>query len=240
MILQIPAINGLGITNGCELAPKKICDLLKLKSETILINKNDLDEQELTIYSEVMRRLNLGEQLTILGGDHSISFPIGKAFLDTTKNPRILIFDAHLDMMEPLKNPTHEEWLRALIEHKSFKDILVVGIRRKSKNIDEREVEYARDKSIKLVYSDEFEEKKNEIIDFCKGKEIYISLDVDVFDKSLVDSTGYPEMNGLREDLIPFIKSIKNVKVLDLVEVNTTKGSFNKTLPLIKELLWKK
>lgn len=244
MIVQVPAINGLGITNGCESAPKLICDSLNLESKSILVDNGNVDEQQEKIYSEAMRILKSNksekDKITFIGGDHSISFPLCKAFLENSENPGVLVFDAHPDLMEPMQNPTHEEWLRALVESKNFHDILVVGIRRNSENVDKREVDFAKENSIKLIYADEFDKRKEEVLSFCKGKQIYISFDIDVFDEALVDSTGFPESNGLGENLIDLMKKIKNVNVLDLVEVDPTKGDFEKTLSIVRRILWKK
>ena len=60
------------------------------------------------------------QKIIFLGGDHSISYSLGKAFFEhcekENKEPCLIIFDAHADCIKPMKEPTHEEWLRALID----------------------------------------------------------------------------------------------------------------------------
>ncbi|MBD3252431.1 hypothetical protein GF386_01740 [Candidatus Pacearchaeota archaeon] len=237
MIIQIPGVNGLGKTNGCEKAPEFICDYFNLKSEKLSLNNQNLDEMQSDIYQKIIKLLAYKkEKIILIGGDHSISYSIGRAFLEKNKNSAIVVFDAHPDLMPPVKNPTHEEWLRALIEEKNFTDILLVGIRKNSYNIDKREIDYANKKNIKIIYSDEFFGRKQEILDFCKNKEVYISFDIDIFDSSLVDSTAYPEQSGLNLNLIDLIKKI-DMRIMDLVEINPEKGNIKKTMEIVKKIL---
>lgn len=192
------------------------------------------------------------EKIIFLGGDHSISYPILNAFLEEfsyndndndnknkNKDNGLIIFDAHYDLMKPMKNPTHEEWLRALIENKNFTEVMLIGIRRNSKNSDDSEIKFAKEKKIKIIHSDEFEEKKSEILDFCKNKNIYVSIDLDVLDSSIFNSTGYPESEGLNE--IQLLESIKELRLqtsfFDLVEYNPLIDSEKKGIKIIEKIL---
>ena len=243
MIIEIPGINGLGKTKGCEKASEIISEYLNLKSEKIKLDNSNIEEQELKIYNEIKEILDSAKQnkLILLGGDHSISYPIGKAFLEKygLKNSALLIFDAHYDLMKPMKNPTHEEWLRALIENKKFKNILLIGIREKSENIDKREKEFAEKSKIKITSSQDFDKKEKEILEFCKNKNLYISLDLDVLDSKIFSSTGYPEKQGLsQKQLIDILKKLKNnFLILDIVEYNPELDKSRKGLKIIKKIL---
>lgn len=233
MIIQTPGINGLQKTNGCEKAPDVIAESLSLKTKKIHLNNQDIDEQEQRIYNKAKKYI--GKKPIFIGGDHSISYPLAKAFFESTKNPALLVFDAHPDLMEPMKNPTHEEWLRAIVE-KGFNKILLVGIRKNSKNIDKKEIEFANKNNIEIIYSDEFNKQK--IINFCKNKNIYLSLDIDVFDSTIVKSTGYPESNGLTEkNILEVLENLKNqICVADIVEYNPSIEGENEII-LIKKIL---
>src|SRR3989344_4656488 len=134
-IIKVPGINSLGKTKGCRNAGNLILQQLKniwtnekgkdinakdLDLEEIHVDNNNLEEQQELIYKNSLEDFNSKEKLIFLGGDHSISFSTCKAFLDYCKeereNPFLIILDAHPDCMKPLKEPSHEEWLRALIE----------------------------------------------------------------------------------------------------------------------------
>jgi arginase family enzyme len=214
----IPGINGLGKTLGSEITPYEF-----LEKERILELDNDnLELQEKKIYRFVKE---LNDKKTIfLGGDHSISFPLIQNFLERFPKGKILIFDAHPDLMKPMKEPTHEEWLRGIVEKKriSGNRVLLVGVRRNSENVDSLEIKYAKDKDINIIYSDEFDLRREEILDFVSSENIYLSFDLDVFDSSIFSATGYPEKEGLNEkQVFEILKKLKEkIYWSDVVEYN--------------------
>ena len=117
-MINVPLVNGLGKTKGVEEAGNKVWkgDLEKIDfGEKDLIEINDL------IYNKSFKEFGAGK-VCFLGGDHSMSYPITRAFFDwcenESKKPCLIVFDAHPDLMEPVdrKIPTHEEWLRGLVE----------------------------------------------------------------------------------------------------------------------------
>lgn len=161
-IVKVPGINGLGKTKGCERAGNAILKSLKeihsnesgniidtnlLDLEEIHLDNSNLELSNKLIYENSLETFETKPQVIFLGGDHSISYSIGKAFLDDCrkekKKPCLIIFDAHADCMEPMQEPTHEEWLRALVEA-GFppENILLVGAR----NIEKSEIKFIKEK----------------------------------------------------------------------------------------------
>jgi len=219
----IPGINGLGNTKGVEKNKKFLEDFnfkeINLDLENIKVQLNQ-------IYLSAKNFVH--EKFFVLGGDHSISFPIMKAFFETYgSKSKLLIFDAHFDLMEPMPEPSHEEWLRGIIELGfDEKNILIVGIRKESKNIDVQEINYAKEKQIKIIYPPDFKNKKEEILNFVSSGKVYASFDIDVFDSLMVGSTGYPESKGLGEEVFDLLEEIKKFFFgFDLVEINLEKGT---------------
>jgi len=240
-IVVIPGINGLGVTKGVDQSYSEILGIGGF--EKIDLDLQDISKQLRQIL-ENSKKYFKNEKVLFFGGDHSISFPLVSNFFDEYgNNSKLFIFDAHLDLMTPLKEPGHEEWLRAIIE-KGFppENILIVGVRRGSKNIDLSEINYAKEKKLNVVFSDEFEEKKKEILDFVKSDNLYVSFDIDAFDSSIVASTGYAEKEGLDEkQIFDLIEKIKDkINFFDLVEINLNKGSESekqKTILITRKLL---
>ena len=240
-VVVVPGINGLGITKGVE---KSYVNLLETKN----FDKIDLDIQniskQLDQILEKSKKYFEEDKVLFFGGDHSISFPLVSNFFNKCRNnARLLIFDAHLDLMTPMKEPGHEEWLRALVEAGfNCENILIIGVRRNSINVDISEINYAKEKGIKIIFVDEFEEKKQEILNFVRESPLYVSFDIDVFDSSLVTSTGYAEKQGLGEkQIFGIIEKIKpKINFFDLVEINLDKGSEiekQKTIDIARKLL---
>lgn len=225
-MIVIPALNSLIENKGVKKSYLKVLE--KKTYKVTSLTQDNIEKQLKEIFTKTKNLFN--KKVGFFGGDHSISYPLCLNFFKKYgKDSKLLIFDAHPDLMKPLIEPTHEEWLRALIE-KGFpsKNVLLVGVRRNSKNVDFKEIDFANEKGIEIIYSDEFTKKENKILDFVKKGNLYVSVDIDVLDSSLIDFTGYPEKHGL--DLEKFlstlnkIKDIGNIKAYDLVEINLEKG----------------
>jgi len=175
----------------------------------------------------------LEEEIIIgVGGDHSVFYGLMRAFSKKFKGG-LIFFDAHLDCEDDFHPPTHEDIIKAAVNEGFFEpeNILMIG----SRKFYPKELEFVKEKKIKLG-------KLEDIADFIRDKEnLYISIDIDVFDPKFAPGTGYPEKEGLKpEDVFPVIKDLAKsgkVKGLDIVEVNPKKDIDNKTSKLAAKLL---
>ena len=252
-IVKVPFINGLGKTKGCELAGEavlnalseihsneqgKIIDVKLLDIADIKVDNSNVEESTNKIYEEASRIIGRGDKTMFIGGDHSISYSTVKAFFDSVRNegkkPCLVIFDAHVDLMPPMSEPTHEEWLRALIEDSEVnfpaENILIIGAR----NLYKSEIEYMNKKKIKTITMNQIaevgiHEMCDSIMEFAQGKdkELYLSIDIDALDPAYAPATGYNEPGGLttREFLyiLHRINKLKNLRIIDIVEINEKK-----------------
>ncbi|MBL7059290.1 arginase family protein [Candidatus Pacearchaeota archaeon] len=260
-IVKIPSINGLGHTKGCESAGNAILKELReihsnekgiplnvdlLDLEEIHVDNSKIDEANNLIYKNSLEIFETKLKTIFLGGDHSISYGTTRAFLDHCKNqskePCLIVFDAHADCMEPMKEPTHEEWLRALIEQGFPKEnILLVGIR----NVWKEEISFLNKNKIKTIRMSQLTENLEDVCDgimeFANGKELYVSIDIDVVDPAFAPGTGYCEAGGLTSRQILYLVSrinrIKNLRAVDIVEVNPEKDVNNQTIKLGAKIL---
>jgi len=136
--------------------------------------------------------------------------------------------------MPPMSEPTHEEWLRALIEDSEVnfpaENILIIGAR----NLYKSEIEYMNKKKIKTITMNQIaevgiHEMCDSIMEFAQGKdkELYLSIDIDALDPAYAPATGYNEPGGLttREFLyiLQRINKLKNLRIIDIVEINEKK-----------------
>ncbi len=253
-IVKIPGINGLGKTKGCERAGNAILESLKgiysseegkpidvklLDLEEIHLDNSNLELSNKLIYENSLGIFDSKPRTIFLGGDHSISYSTTKAFLEyckiEKKRPCLIVFDAHPDCMEPMKEPTHEEWLRKIIEEGFPKEnILIVGAR----NSHQSEIKFIKENKIKTIsmnsLTEDLEDMCEVIMEFSNGKELYLSIDVDVIDPVFAPSTGYPEIGGLTSRqfiyLIQRMKKIKNLRAVDIVEINEKMDRENNNL----------
>ena len=155
------------------------------------------------------------------------------------------MFDAHPDLMPPMKEPTHEEWLRALVEQGvNGEDILLIGARK----IEKEEGKFLALSGIKTITVDEVRydlaRSLRKLREFISQGEVYVSFDVDVFDARIVKATGYPVKEGFDEEeimnLLGVISEVKErLKGADLVEVNLDfpKKHVAETISVAKKVL---
>lgn len=253
-IVKVPAINGLGKTKGCERAGNVVLESLKdihsneagipidrnlLDLEEIHVDNSNIEEANKLIYKNAFEIFNEKPRTIFIGGDHSISYSLVRAFLDycqsgdyedegRVKEPCLIVFDAHADCMAAMKEPTHEEWLRKLIEDGfPAENVMLVGVR----NMWKDEIQFLKEKNIRMISMnqllDDLQDTCDTIMEFSNGKELYVSLDIDVADPSFAPATGYPEPGGLTSRdfiyLVQRINKMKNLKAIDLVEINAEK-----------------
>lgn len=239
-LLKIPFSKGsLGKSEGCKLAPDKIANLVEefwFSEDKALpmfdIENVDIDQNNLTLtHNNIFKKISeIKTNFIALGGDHSITYSTFKAFAQNFNNPGIIIFDAHPDLMPP-KNLDHETYLRKLIEDNIVKkeNIILIALR----NWDDEEYKYIQDNRIKIYPMKNI--SMEGIQNICDGlmsvakdwDALYLSIDIDAVDPAFAPGTGYTEPAGLTSRellyLIHRIKLLKNLKAIDIVEVNPEK-----------------
>ncbi len=260
-IVKIPLINGLGKTKGCEKAPNEILKELKeihsneqgkvidpqfLDLEEIHVDSGNVEMSNELIYKNSFETFEERPKVVFLGGDHSISYSTTRAFFDYCENsgkkPCLIVFDAHADCMTPMREPTHEEWLRKLIEDDfPVENILLIGAR----NLWKDEVEFLKKNKVSRInlnsVLEDIDNIADTIMEFTNGKEVYVSIDIDVVDPVFAPGTGYLEIGGLSSRnliyLISRLNKMKNLRAVDIVEVNPDKDENRKTIKLGAKIL---
>lgn len=251
IIVKVKSSQGcLNANLGCEEAPDRVVNELEnIWSREDGINK-DYKINEVKIVQgnieETNKNIEKASGDIFIGGDHSITYSLVKGLKDEVG---IISFDAHPDCFktENFDIPTHEDWLMQLIKNKIVKkeNVILVGCR----NYDKKELEFIQENNIKFFNMNQIQENRENVCDNImeianKFKNLYLSLDIDVVDPAFAPGTGYLEPGGLTSrDLIYFVQRIrllKNLKRVDLVEINPKKDINNMTVKLgaklIKEL----
>ena len=156
-----------------------------------------------------------GKILT-LGGDHSITYPIIKAYSQFYSDLNILQFDAHPDLYhEYAGNPYSHGCPFARIMEKGFvKRLVQVGIRAMTWHQKEQAERFG----VEIVEMKDFQPDMD--INF-KGP-VYISLDLDGLDPAFAPGVSHQEPGGLSvRDILSVIHKLKNPIVgADIVELN--------------------
>lgn len=162
-----------------------------------------------------------------LGGEHTLSAGAIEASLKRYPELSVLQIDAHADLRESyLGTPYSHACAMRLIAQK-VKRLVGVGIR----SVDIEEVAFAKQNpQIHLCYDHERVGQKNWIQNVLEKltQDVYLTIDIDGFDPSLVPATGTPEPGGLSWyeglDLIRRCFQTKRVVGADLVELLPQSG----------------
>lgn len=181
---------------GCE--PYKNFGIATLKDFKIPKNREKAFNQLEEKVSEIVA---LNKIPAVLGGEHSITFPVISALKNKYKDIAILHFDAHSDLRPSYNNDSlsHACAMHAILPQIS--SLVSLGIRNTS--AEEALVLKKNKSKIRIFWADDFRKygvKKiiKKILPLLKGKHVYLSFDIDAFDVSLIgSSTGTPEPGGL-------------------------------------------
>lgn len=255
-IIKIPSC-GMPVCHGVELAPEKVMQLtneLFYSEDGCLASFNQETVDVITepmqikhnIYAAAKEAIKDNVRPVFLGGDHSITAPIIKAFSECyPENPGVVIFDAHPDANNDIMPEGEDDLLISLVNNRIVKpeNIILVGLR----NWDKSEIEFIRKHKIKYFSMNELSmegihEVSESIMTAAKNfKALYISIDIDVVDPAFAPGTSYLEPGGLStRELLFFLHRLKrmfNLKALDLVEINPSKDVKDMTSKLGAKIL---
>lgn len=145
------------------------------------------------------RRLRTVARLPLfVGGDHSVSFPLLRAF-DDVADLHVVQFDAHLDYSDQRNGSRYTNsspFRRAVEACPGLGPITVLGLR--GMRADREAVASARARGHTLVTARRLREAWDEVVDALPRRvPLYVSVDVDVLDPAIAPGTGSPEVDGL-------------------------------------------
>ena len=162
-----------------------------------------------------------GHTPAVLGGEHSISYA---TFKSAPKDSALIIFDAHGDLRDEFADVkfSHTTWLRRLIEERSSRNIVHIGLRASTRE----ELLYLTKEKIKTITTKTIltKDKSEKILEdiLREFKSVYVSVDMDVLDPAYASGVGNPEAAGISTSkLLDFLYVLKGKKIsgFDIVEV---------------------
>lgn len=175
----------------------------------------------------------------VLGGDHSISYPVVRAFARKVKPLDILHFDAHPDLYEELYGDrfSHACPFARIVEEGLAENLVQVGIRAATGEQRKKALKHR----VRMI---EMKDIKDGL--FLKFRNpLYISFDMDSLDPAYAPGVSHHEPGGLStRQAINIIHALKaRVVGLDVVELNAERDVKGITavaaVKVIKEVLGK-
>lgn len=171
----------------------------------------------------VTKYINTGKFVTIIGGEHSVSIGSIRAFARQYTDLTVLQLDAHSDL-RPEYEGSKCNHACAMHEASFTTNLVQVGIR----SMDTVEIEFLKSENLFTSYDIRTNKYWKEDVINAIGDNVYITVDLDVFDPSIMPSTGTPEPGGLlwneTLDLLKMVFSNSNVIGCDIVELAPKEG----------------
>lgn len=172
-------------------------------------------------YQDIMCLMKEGKFVVALGGEHTISYAPIRAYSEVYPGLSVLQFDAHADLQDTYEGSpwSHACVMARVAELPGVDKIVSVGVRSLSrlelKNLSKTLPFFCHD----LFADDSWMEKVLQGL----GDNVYITFDLDVFDSSIMSSTGTPEPGGLFwpqvTKLLKLVAERKNLLGFDVVEL---------------------
>ncbi len=175
-----------------------------------------------------------GKKILGIGGEHLVTLGEIKAIKKYFKNLAVIQFDAHTDLRKEYlgEELTHSGVMFKIGELIGFENIAQIGIRSGEKE------------EFRLMEKYSTHKKYFGELDKFKDKNIFITIDLDVLDPSLMSGVGTPEAGGMNYiELIGWLKYLKNFNIIgaDIMElapdIDITKVSTATACKLIREVL---
>lgn len=172
-----------------------------------------------------------GKLLAGLGGEHTASVGFGRGLLAALGGPLTVVqIDAHSDLRAEYDGTpySHACMARRLLDETGIEQALQLGIR----SVCPEEVVLARSQPgrIRVWYAEDVHDGgwQAELIERVRGRRVYLTIDVDGLDPSVIPSTGTPEPDGLswRETLAILRTVAEHAEIvgLDCVELAPVPG----------------
>ncbi|ACC99085.1 Agmatinase [Elusimicrobium minutum Pei191] len=154
-----------------------------------------------------------------IGGEHSITQALLEPYIEKYKKLSVLHFDAHADLRAKFEGNPHSHAC-ALYPASKQVPVVQVGIR----SVGDTECENINSGKVKTFLMHENRDIKKLIPQVLKNltDTVYITIDVDGFDPSVIPATGTPQPGGFgwyeALDLFREVINKKNIVAIDVVE----------------------
>lgn len=177
------------------------------------------------VHSAVSSYLKKNKFVVTLGGEHSVSVGAVRAYSEKYEDLSVLQLDAHSDLRDEYMGSRFNHAC-AMARIKEICPAVQVGIRSMDSSelalLDRKRVFFAEDIRSRSGWIDEAVSLLTD--------NVYITIDLDVFDPSVLPATGTPEPGGLTwydaADLIKKVSLKKNIIGFDVVELCPNKYSY--------------
>jgi arginase len=195
---------------------------VNLEEDTVIVDLGDVDtsgdpDKSFALTEKAVAKvLAKGAVPIILGGDHSITYPVLKAFAAKFKPLDVLHFDAHPDLYDDLYGDrlSHACPMARVLEDGLAANVVQVGIRAVTADHRSRALKHG----VRMVEMKDIDGP----LHLTFSNPVYISFDMDALDPAHAPGVAHHEPGGLTtRQAVQVIQALKGRIVgLDIVELN--------------------
>ena len=180
-----------------------------------------------SLYDRAKELVGSGRFITMIGGEHSVSAPVIRALSEKYSNLSILQIDAHADLRDTYDGTPHSH---ASIMARVVKDLKIPAVQVGIRSISAEEARVIDQLPTRIFWAKDIVGRNDwwdDAVDELT-ENVYLTIDIDGLDPSLVSATGTPEPGGLGwYDAIGLIRTLARKKTIigmDLTEYSYVEG----------------
>ncbi len=202
---------------------------LKIHTLAPLSLSNDPEKAVMAMQKAAAAILSKRLFLLSIGGDHAIS--IGPIMAASKIHPDIgvLQVDAHLDLREEWNGSKYNH---ACVMRRVAEDIKIPFVQVGIRSFSQAEADYIKRRNLKPVFAHDIDPGDHKWINRVVNglpEKVYLTIDLDGLDPSVLPGTGTPEPGGLSyRQLVDLIKTVgqkRRVIAADITELSKIEGS---------------
>lgn len=180
-----------------------------------------------SLYDRAQELISSEKFITMIGGEHSISGPVIRAHAEKYPDLSVLQIDAHADLRDTYDGTPHSH---ASIMARVVKDLRIPAVQCGIRSLSAEEARIIDQLPTQIFWAREIVGRDDWWDDAVDGltENVYLTIDIDGLDPSLVSATGTPEPGGLGwYETIGLIRTLarkRNVVGMDLTEFSYVEG----------------
>jgi agmatinase len=194
-----------------------------------------------SLYERAKQLVESGKFVCMIGGEHSVSAPVIRAHSERYPNLSVLQIDAHADLRDTYDGTPHSH---ASIMARVTRDMKIPAVQCGIRSISAEEARSLHEIPTRIFWAKDIVGRTDWWDEAVDGltENVYLTVDIDGLDPSLVAQTGTPEPGGLGwYETIGLIRTLarkRNVVGMDLTEYSYVEG-FDASAFLCSKLIYK-
>ena len=194
-----------------------------------------------SLYQRARDLVATGKFIAMIGGEHSVSAPVIRAHAERYENLSVLQIDAHADLRDTYDGTPHSH---ASIMARVVRDLRLPSVQCGIRSISAEEARALDELPTRIFWAKDIVGRTDWWEEAVSGltENVYLTIDIDGLDPSLVAQTGTPEPGGLGwYEVVGLVRTLarsRRVIGLDLMEYSYVEG-FDASAFLCAKLIYK-